>query len=322
MPITYGDAKLILARYAERGGKCPDAPEVDLFVRKVLQHMLYKGTYGNLRKYCFNARKGCITIPYELETPIKVKIDGKVGTVWDKWMEYYNIGEMEGCVAASDALYEEPNRFPTVYDIPAGGARIGALATACEDADAHLIVQGLDASGREIFTNHKGTKITGEYLSLVKGSLRYTEVVFANITGIVKTRTNGYVQLFWMRPELSQKGFLADYSPGEELPSYRRFKLTNPNYCTSTAQVSILGRIRLKDSYSDNDVIPFDNLYALELAGQSMNASYNDQVDLAAAKSKMMEATVAEEGEYRRVTNGQPVDIMRMTSAGAVRNIV
>ena len=121
---------------------------------------------------------------------------------------------------------------------------------------------------------------------------------------------------------LNQKSFLADYSPGEELPSYRRFKLTNPNYCTTSAQVSILGRIRLKDSYVDNDVIPFDNIYALELAGQSMNASYNDQVDLAAAKSKMMEATVTEETEYRRVTNGQPVDIMLLTSAGAIKGIV
>lgn len=322
MPITYGDAKLILARYAERGGKCPDAPEVDLFVRKVLQHMLYKGTYGNLRKYCFNALKGCITVPFELETPIKVKIDGKVGTVWDKWLEYYNIGEMEGCVPASDALYEEPNRYPTVYDLPSGGARVGALATACESSDAYLIVQGTDPTGREIFTTHKGERITGEYLSLVKGSLKYTQVNFGNITHVVKSKTAGYVQLFWVRPELSQKGFLADYSPGEEIPSYRRFTLTNPNYCTSTVQVSILGRIRLKDSYSDNDVIPFDNIYALELAGQSMNASYNDQVDLAAAKSKMMEATVAEETEYRRITNGQPVDIMYLTSAGSIKGIV
>lgn len=322
MPITYGDAKLILARYAERGGKCPSAPEVDLFVRKVLQQMLFKGTYGNLRKYCFNARKGCITIPYELETPIKVKIDGKVGTVWDKWMEYYNIGELEGCVPASDALYEEPNRFCTVYDPPSGGSRIGALATACEDKDAFLIVQGTDVTGREIITNHQGEQISGEYLRLVKGKLRYTEVSFAHITGIVKSRTSGYVQLFWLRPDLNQKGFLADYSPGEEIPSYRRFKLTNQNYCTSSVQVSIIGRIRLKDSYTENDIIPFDNLYALELAGQSINATYNDQVDLAVAKSKLLESTVAEESEYKRVTNGQPVDIMLLTSAGAIKNIV
>lgn len=321
MPITYGDAKTTLARYAGRGGKCPNSRDVDLFVKKVLQHMLFKGSYGNIRKYCFCAYKGCITIPYELETPLKVKIDSKVGTVWDKWMEYYNIGEMEGCVPCSDAMYEEPNRFPTVYDLPSGGARVGVLATACEDTDAHVIVMGKDVTGREVVTNHEGTQITGEYLRVVKGQLRYTQVTFGVITAIQKTKTNGYVQLFWVNTVGNTKGFLADYSPGEELPSYRRFRLTNPN-CSSSVQVSVLGRIRLKDNYADNDVLPFDNLYALELAGQSINANFNDKPDLAKAKDAFLQDSIINEGEYKRVQNGQPVDIMYMTSAGAVKNIV
>lgn len=321
MPITFGDARTTLARYAGRGGKCPNSKEVDLFVKKVLQHMLFKGSYGNLRKYCFCAVKGCITLPYELETPIKVKIDGKVGTVWDKWNEYYNIGEMEGCVPASEAMYEEPNRFATVYDLPSGGARVGVLATASEATDAHVIVCGRDTTGREVITNHEGNQITGEYLKVMKGQLRYTQVTFGAITSIQKTTTNGYVQLFWVNPTLHTKGFLADYSPSEELPSYRRFKLTSPN-CPATAQVSILGRIRLKDNYADNDVLPFDNLYALELAGQSINANFNDNPDMAAAKDKFMQDSIISETEYKRVAPGNPIDIMYLTSAGAVKNIV
>lgn len=320
MPITYGDARTTLARYAGRGGKCASGRETDLFVKKVLQHMLFKGSYGNLRKFCFCSHKGCITIPYELETPLKVKIGNRVGTVWDKWFEYYNIGEMEMCVPCSEAMYEEPNRFPTVYD-PPSGSRIGALATACEDADAHIIVQGKDPTGREVITNHEGTQITGEYLRIVKGQLRYTQVAFGTVTGIQKTKTNGYVQLFWVNPDTNIKGFLADYAPGEELPSYRRYKLTN-QYCNSTVQVSVLGRIRLKDNYADNDIIPFENLYALELAGQSINANFNNDPEMAKAKDSFLQDSIISEGEYKRVQNGQPVDIMYMTSAGAVRNIV
>jgi hypothetical protein len=161
--------------------------------------MLYSGAHGNLRKFCFNAVKGCFTAPFELETPLKLKIDGEVGTVWSKWMEFYNYGEMEGCVPAADSLLEEPNRYPTVYELPAGGARVGALATACEDDSAHLIVQGLDASGREVVTNHGGNQIVGEYLRLRKGILRYTQVTFGKITSVKKSVTNGYVQLFWVR---------------------------------------------------------------------------------------------------------------------------
>lgn len=320
MPITYGEARLTLARYAGRSGKCADTKETELFVKKVLQHMLFKGTFGNIRKYCFFSIKGCITIPYELEVPLKVRIDDKVGTVWDKWMEYYNIGEMEGCVPASDALYEEPNLFPTVYD-PPPGMRIGCMATAEESPDAYVIVQGKDTTGREIFTDHQGTKIAGEYLRIVKGQLRYSQVSFGSITHVEKSRTNGYVQLLWVNSDASAKGFLADYSPGEEKPSYRRFRLTSPK-CGPSVKVSILGRIRLKDSYADNDIIPFDNLYALELAGQSINANFNDNPDMAKAKDAFLQDSITNEGEYKRVQNGQPVDIMFLTSAGAVRNIV
>jgi hypothetical protein len=320
VPITYGDARTTLARYAGRGGKCTNDKETDLFVKKVLQHMLFKGSYGNLRKFCFCSYKGCITIPYELETPLKVKIGNRVGTVWDKWFEYYNIGEMESCVPCSEAMYEEPNRFPTVYDAPSG-SRIGVLATACESVDAHVIVQGKDPTGREVITNHEGTQITGEYLRVTKGQLRYTQVAFGVVTGIQKTKTNGYVQLFWVNPSLNTKGFLADYAPGEELPSYRRYKLTN-QFCNSTVQVSVLGRIRLKDNYADNDIIPFENLYALELAGQSINANFNNDPEMAKAKDGFLQDSIISEGEYKRVQNGQPVDIMYMTSAGAVKNIV
>lgn len=321
MAITFGEAKKLLSQYAGHGGKCPSSIEVNLFVRQVLQYMLYSGTYGNLRKFCFNAVKGCFTAPFELETPLKIKIDGCVGTVWSKWMEFYNYGEMEGCVPAADSLIEEPNLYPTVYELPAGGARVGALATACEDDSAHLIVQGLDPSGREVVTNHEGTQVVGEYLRLRKGLLRYTQVNFGKITAIKKSKTNGYVQLFWVKNDGAFKGFLADYSPLDEFPQYRRFKITTPS-CGSNIKVSVLARIRLKDNYGDNEVIPFDNLYALSVAGQAVQAQLNGDPDIAQAKDTTMQDLITRESEYKRVNTGQPVDIFKPLSGGNIDNIV
>jgi len=320
MSITYKEAKTILSQYAGRGGTCPDAVAIDLFVKQVFQYMLFSGEHGNLRKFCFNARKGCFTAPYELEVPLKVKIDGEVGTAWNKWMEYYNYGELDGCVPASNALYEEPNLYPTVYDMPLP-CRVGVLGTADEDESAHLIVSGIDESGREIVTDHQGEKIAGEFLRIRKGSLRYTQVKFSKITGVTKTRTNGYVQLLWVRPELNSKGFLSDYSPFEEAPQYRRFRLTSPN-CGPCIKVSIIGKIRLKEHYADSEVIPFDNLYALQLAGQAQNAQYNNDVAMADAKDKTMQDIMTREGEYKRSQPGSPVDIFYPLSAGAIKGIV
>ena len=321
MAITYKEAKSILSRYASIGGKCPSASEIDLFCKQVLQYMLISGQHGSLRKYCFNAIKGCFTVPYELEVPIKVKVECEVGTVWNRWFEFYNIGELEGCIPASNALYEEPNTFPTVYDLPNNYCRVGVLGTADEADNAHVIVSGVDPTGREIITDHEGEKISGEYLRVRKGAFRYSQVVFGKITGVKKSVTNGYVQMFWYRPELSMKGFLSDYSPFEETPQYRRFKLTTPN-CGPSVKVSVLGRIRLKDHYGDNEVIPFDNLYALQIAGQAQNAQYNNDPQMADAKDKIMQDLIARENEYKRIQPGSPIDVFFPLSAGAIKNIV
>ena len=260
-------------------------------------------------------------VKYSIEVPLKVKIDGNVGTVWDKWFEFYYINDLEGCIPASNALYEDPNSYPTVYDLPAGGSRVGCLATACEDADAHIIVSGLDATGREIITTHNGEQIIGEYLSIQRGMLKYTQNNFAKITGILKSKTTGYVQLWWVNEVTKFKGFLADYSPLEEHPSYRRYRITSPT-CGSCVKVSILGRIRLKENYADTDFIPFDNINTLQLAGQSVNASSNSDPATAQAHDTRMRDLISREANFKKPNTGQPIEIGFVTSGGSIRSIV
>lgn len=320
MPILYKEAKEILARYAGPSGTCVSSSQIDLFVRQVLEYLLITGAYGNTRKFCFKAVRGCFTIPYELETPLKVKIDNAVGSVWNRWFEFHDTNILDGCIPAENALFEDPNYYPTIYDMPAGGARVGVTPSCSELETAHLIVQGVDNSGREIFSTHNGEKIAGEYLSIRKGELRYTENTFAKVTGVVKTLTNGYVQLHWVNPDNMIKGFLADYSPVEEKPSYRRFKLTSP--CGPEVKVSVLGRIRLKAAYSDTDYIPFDNLYTLFLAGQSVNAEFNGDVNTANAKDKKMTDMIDREAAHKTPQVGTPIEVYHPLSAGSIRNII
>lgn len=320
--ITYGEAKKILAQYEGRGGSCPGSDGVDLFVREVLQYILISGEYGNLRQFSFVAFKGCFTIPFELEIPLKVLIDGCVGSVWDKWFDYKQTKDLGlGCIPADKAMVEEANYYPTVYDIPCGGSRIATLGTCDEAPDAHIIIQGVDTTGHEVYSYHKGEQQVGEYLSVVKGQVKYSETTFGRIDHVLKTKTKGYVQLLWFNPTSKKKGFLADYSPVEEKPAYRRFRINSPN-CGEFMKVTILGRIRLKESYLDNDFIPFENLYTLHLAAQAINANYNNNADLAKAKDATMSDIISRGNEYKRVTNGQPVEFFMGTSAGRIQNIV
>lgn len=320
MAITFGEARKILSQYAGIGGKCAESPEVYRFVIKVLQFMLHKGEHGNERRYSFNALNGCITIPPELEVPLKVKIDGEVGTVWDRWFEFKEYGELNKCLEADNCLTEDPNSYPIVYDHTVGW-RVGVVGHCNEAEDAYVLVQGTDPTGREIFTVHKGEQVAGEYLRVVKGQLRYTQVAFGKITGITKSKTEGYVSLYSYSCELSKKKFLADYSPLDELPAYRRFKLS-PQYCTPCSKVTILGRIKLKENYADTDRIPFDNYLALELAAQAVNSQFNDNVQIAKAKVDALNTVISEENAYKKPNNGQIIEVAHITSGGAIRNII
>lgn len=323
MAILWGRAKEILSRYVGTGGACSDNPAVESFTREVLEYLLISGEYGNEHKFAFCAQNGCITVPYELETPLKVKIDGKIGTVWDRWFEFHQTRYLDDCQPAGTALIEDPNYYPIVYSMPAGGARFGVVGTCTEDECSHVIVKGVDPTGREIVTTHKGVQVVGEYVSIRRApELRYTTCMFSRIDAVVKTPTNGYVQAYWINPGAGTKGFLADYSPLETVPQYRRFTLTEACFRQCIAKVEVLGRIRLKQAYADNDLIPFDNILALNLAGQTVNSYYNHSPDLAVASDRALTTVIDKENAHKKIKNGNPIEVFLPTSGGSVRNII
>ena len=321
--LTWGEAKRILAKYAGVGGACPTDPDVDLFTRKVLQFLLISGASQDLRRFDFIACKGVFTVPEEVEAIIKLRVNGRVGNSWDKWYSYHNQNFLEGdCICPpSNAVFEDPNYYATAYDIPSGGSKVGVLGHCKEDCDAHIIVQGKDLSGRQIFTVHKGEQISGEYLSITKGMLTYSQVTFATIDNIIKTKTNGYATLYAVKPDCNTKSFLSDYTPLDEHPTYRRYRLTSPD-CCPYASVSILARVRLKNSYSDLDRIPFENILAIETAGQMANSSFNDDLQTAGAKLQLVDSLVQREQSHKKVQTGIPINISPVTGPGRVMNVV
>lgn len=319
--ITYGDAKKVLAKYQGTAGTCASAADVDIFVKQVFQYLLYQGAWGNQRKFLFHAQNGCITLPRELETPLKIKINGAVGSVWNRWFEYHSGTELEsGCLPAQDSLLLQPNLYPTVYDITTCGSYVGVIGTCCEAADAHVVVKGTDATGRVIYTMHNGEKIVGEYLTIKKNEITRSTVKFAKITEVAKTKTNGYVTLLQVSDDELQRSFLSDYDPYETTPAYQRATIIHVPKCPPICSVSILGRIRLKDHYSDDDIIPFDNLYLLAVAGQTINKMHNSDVQTAAAQDTYAKGLITAEGNYKTPNNGQTIEIFRGLSAGLVKN--
>lgn len=321
MSITFGKAKEILQPYCGQSGKSFDSKDLNTFVLKVLQYLLITGSPGGEKLFEINTGRGYFTAPYELDTPLKLMVNGRVGGALDKWFAFRS--KPNNCdnyfdLQTGDLILEDPREYFTVYDGPTE-FQIGVKGTQSE-CDAYAIPSGFDLSGREIFTQHKGAHIAGELLEIKKNEIRWSNVFFNKITGFVKTPTNGYVTCYW-RDRYGLQGFLSDYSPADEAPTYRRFDLRIPN-CPEFAKISIIGRTRLKDNYADNDRIPFDTAYSVEIAGQQVKAQGTDQLESAKDKDTFLQSLVERENTHKAMNNGKAIEVFYPTSPGTIKGIV
>ena len=313
-------ARKTLAPYASKGGKCWDSEDTRLFVMEVIQRLLYKGAGTSLRKWCFCAVNGCITLPEDLETLLKFRINGRVESVWSKWYDFSDVSSEDECGRGwLTGITQEPNDFFTIYDLPKGGAKIVALPYTKEASDARIIIHGLDEHGKEIFIKHNGQQMTGEYLEISKDFPKRSQATFTRITGIDKSVTEHYVRLYWVIPETGERGLLAEYKPNDTFPSYRRARLPGVSEACP-ARVEILGRIKEPDYKNDNDILPITNLSALRKMAQAIQSEDGNQLQEAQYKEVKVEALLQEENLYKR-SGEEPFNFVFDTSPGADENL-
>lgn len=320
MSITFGKAKKLLQPYCGQSGKAFHSKDLDEFTLKVLQYLLITGSPGAEQRFELCSARGYVTLPYELQTPLKMLVNGRVGGVMDRWFEFRSRpNNCDHYLECADLLIEDPNTYFTVYDGPTE-FQVGVKGNLRESDEAYAIVSGVDLTGRPIYTQHKGEQISGEFLQIKCNHLIWSNAYFNKISGFVKTPTNGYVTLYW-KDRHGNQGFLSDYSPVDTAPSYRRFKLNVPN-CPDYAKVSIIGRTRLKDHYAENDRIPFETLYNVEVAGQQVKAQSTNQSDLAKTNDSFLRDLVERDAGHKNINNGKAIEVFYPTSGGTIKGIV
>lgn len=319
--ITLGQARKLLAPYAGKSGKCPETEDARLFVMEVIQRLLHQGANGNLRKWCFITDNGCFTAPHDLDVPVKITIDGYPDNVWSKWFEFYEtapFADANCSQTVAQGIREEVNPYCTVYDLPCEGARIYTLALSEEADDAHLLIQGIDINGRDVYVEHMGEKIHGEYLEINKQYPKRTKTIFKKIISVQKTKTNNYIRLYWQSS--NKTGLLAEYRPEETHPQFRRFKVPQikPNCC---AKITVLGRVKDPDYHHDNDILPITNISALRKMAQVVQAEDTNKIDVANYKRELTMNLLDDENQYKR--NGEePFDFIFETSPGNNYNMI
>lgn len=287
-----------------------------------MESLLFSGSQAGIRKLCILAHRGCLSLPPEVEIPIKARIDHRVSEVWSKWGTFSSgTDDLERCPPWREILVEDGTQTPLAYELPEGGSVIGVMGTCDEDDDAFVLVQGKDITGREIYMPANGEQLPGEKFKIKKGTIRFGSVSFGEITGVIKSKTNGYVSLFAVDPQRqSIRQFLADWNPSEEKPLYRKFRIVTAKCSHRTAHLSMLCRVRLKDNYHDNELTLFDNSLAIILAAQRIQSEINNDSQTAGFKKQGLEDILDKEASYKKKAQG-PVDVFYALSGGSIKNI-
>lgn len=323
--MTFGEVRELVAPYAGRTGVCADDPQSAIFAKRVLKYLLYSGDNSAIRKICILVCKGCFALPAEVEVPLQVRIDHRVGNIWSKWLTYHASGDrLDGkgtCYPAGDVLMEDGSMSPLAYPLPNGGSRIGVMGTCDEAEEAAVLIQGKDPTGRTIYTDSPEGQVPGERLRIRKGEIVYGQVIFGEVTAIKKPQTNGYVQCWAVNPECDSRQFLADWGPLELTPLYKIFRVNSICDTSSISHMSMLCRVRLKERYHDNEVLFFDNDIALLFAAQRLQAETNNDLPTAGFKKSAVDDMLNAESGYKSI-KGQPIGVFQPLSGGAVKNIV
>lgn len=323
MAITLGDARRSLAEYAGKKGKCASSEDVRLFVLEVVQRLLHRGANGNLRKWCFHLSDGCFTAPPDMDVPLKVKINGFPDRMWSKWYEFFDIHSADlRDENFKNGMFEQVNSYYTVYDIPQPGARIAAVSLENESADAHIIVQGEDEQGRDVFTTEKGETIHGEKLPIRRSKPVFSKTTFSKITGIQKTKTKNYARLYWQVHDdgkVLARGLLSEFRPVDISPVYRRFKVPHAR-SDCPVKVEVLGRVKALDHYHDNDVLPITSLGAMRSMAMTIRAERTNNIQGANFHNQRADQIIENENEYKR-TGSEDFDFVHILSPGSNENL-
>lgn len=164
-------------------------------------------------------------------------------------------------------------------------ATIRFYPTDASDLGRRVLVQGADQNGQVVYGLDPVTQaaILGEYVTL---TLPFVDTVnqFSAITGFLKDKTVGPVQIFQVDPVTGEQAALSSMEPHEPTASYRRYLVDGvPRQCCNTGAGSVQVTAQAKFDYvpvnSDSDYTIIQSLPALIEECQSIRYSRMDSAN-------------------------------------------
>jgi hypothetical protein len=226
---------------------------------------------------------GLITLPYDVDKPLALNVDGFPTFPRSKWFEYHLNGP--GAYSYMDfykSMWDDKGLSPLVRKIT---TPFFPSISSTDSADNTLSIRiyGVDENENELMTgNEKGLLVQIGTTASVKAM---------DITRIDKPDTVGVVSI------KDGTVLYGEYQPFESEPMYKRIKVP------AKSTITMMYRRRLFEVKSDNDFI-FINRLSLLAACRSMKYRETERLDLAFAQQQDAIYLASKEQEKRDVQDG------------------
>jgi len=269
--LALGQAKANLAQYAQ-GGMCVTDSRLPGEINRAAETLFNKENFpGTITVVRMCIQQRCVTLPREIGKILKYRINGELARVFDKWYEFAEVGpQSEDEMIKMDLL--DRGKHPTQYEL-SEPMRLALMSDSNIDSGVQITIRGLDDTGREV----RGINGQfGEIITLEPETLTVTQNTFAQITGVFKPLTAGYVWLsgisFNDDGDEMDREHLSAYHPYEFTPEYRRYEFPSSDCgCTTPRSYELLALVKLAfvPAALDTDIVLVDNLGALSFMMQA-----------------------------------------------------
>ena len=310
MQIPYIQLLKIVKEYS--GVDC-ESESNKRFAQRVLERMFYRGKTDNLSTVRMCVKKGCVTLPEDVQTVLKAKIDCEISNVFSGWYDFTGHNGNQFFDTDFIGFVNVFGTFPTQFDASNEYFYPVVRARGKEAIDARIIIHGIHAeTGEKVFIKHKGELNEGEFLPLCGGEFYKASVPLKQITGIEKSLTSDYIDLY-ADSGTGVLEYLSSYSPKETIPRYKRIRF-NPDHCDSDKlyNICLLARLRILSDYHRNELIPVQGTDILESIAQEIRLQKDNMFNEAVVAGNLTKDLIKQEQDYNH--NGQ--DVMNIVQLG------
>lgn len=281
--ITAKDVWQFVSEHVNGGGACWDSPIVRQRVDEAHRLLAKRNpeALGSAETICIctSHTPGCetpyVSLPREFDAITGARPCGHrafdiVNSTWG----YMAQGPYTDNANTTGYLHIMDGQFPIQRDMDGKCSRLLAVSDAADEyPNSVILVQGIDAHGRDIFTGSQN-QIHGERMLISGTQPFYTANTFSRITGVVKTKTKGFIRLYQYYEDSTtgipdgSRRLLSTYHPdegdencsgGANQPGYVRYSV--PEMCENiTARV----RRRVLPLVHGNDIPVVQDLDAFK----------------------------------------------------------